>query len=174
MRVEAPPRATQQAAWVRWSSLVLAIGGLGLSTYLTVAHYASTVTLACSDTGAVNCAKVTESSQSMIFGVIPVAVLGLAYFVAMTALCSPWAWRARLPAVRWLRGAGAVAGIGMVIYLVYTELFTLDAICIYCTAVHAVTFLLFCVLAFAAAAGPPIAADQTPRPRSRARPSATR
>jgi uncharacterized membrane protein len=173
MKVEVPD-AGQQSAWVRWSTVGLSIIGLGLSVYLTVAHYAATVTLTCSASGVVNCEKVTQSPESVIFGVIPVAVLGLAYFVAMTALCSPWAWRARLPAVRWLSGAGAVAGIGMVIYLVYTELFTLDAICIYCTAVHAVTFLLFCVLAFAAAAGPPIAADQTPRPRSRARPSATR
>jgi uncharacterized membrane protein len=138
-----------------------------LSVYLTLAHYTASVPLACSDTGTINCAKVTESPESVIFGVIPVAVLGLAYFVGMAVLCSPPAWRMRLPAVRWLRGAGAIAGIGMVVYLVYTELFTLDAICIYCTAVHAVTFVLFCVLAFAAAAGPPIAAEQASRPRGR-------
>jgi uncharacterized membrane protein len=28
---------------------------------------------------------------------------------------------------------------------VYTELFTLDALCLWCTAVHAITFLLFVV-----------------------------
>jgi uncharacterized membrane protein len=39
----------------------------------------------------------------------------------------------------------AVAGILMVLYLIYTELFTLDALCLWCTAVHAVTFLLFVV-----------------------------
>jgi uncharacterized membrane protein len=33
----------------------------------------------------------------------------------------------------------------MVLYLVYTELFTLDALCLWCTAVHAITFLLFVV-----------------------------
>ena len=44
--------------------------------------------LVCSDTGAINCTKVTTSPQSVIFG-IPVAVLGLAYFVPMIALCLP-------------------------------------------------------------------------------------
>jgi uncharacterized membrane protein len=166
-------RAGQQAAWVRWSTLGLGVIGLGLSAYLTVAHYAGSVTLACSASGVVNCEKVTQSPESMVFGVIPVAVLGLAYFVAMTALCSPPAWRASQPVVRWLRGAGAIAGIGMVVYLVYTELFTLDAICVYCTAVHAVTFVLFCVLAFAAAAGPPILAEEPPS-RGGARKAAAR
>jgi uncharacterized membrane protein len=38
--------------------------------------------------------------------------------------------------------ASVVGGIGFVIYLVYTELFTIDAICLWCTAVHVTTVLL--------------------------------
>jgi uncharacterized membrane protein len=40
-----------------------------------------------------------------------------------------------------------------VLYLIYTELFTLDAICLWCTTVHVITFLLFGLIVFSAAAG---------------------
>ena len=46
----------------------------------------------------------------------------------------------------WLRLAGVVSGVGMVFYLVYAELFQIDAICIYCTAVCVITVLLFAVV----------------------------
>lgn len=132
-------------AWVPWTTFGLSVLGLGVSIYLTVAHYASGVQLACSDRGLVNCQKVTTSAQSMVFGVIPVAVLGLAFFVGMLALMSPVAWRMQLPLVRLARLASVVVGVGFVGYLVYTEFFTIGAICLWCTSVHAITLLLFAV-----------------------------
>src|SRR5665213_2052470 len=72
--------------------LLCSFAGLGVSIYLTLAHYSKAVTLVCSNTGAINCEKVTTSPQSMIFG-IPVAVLGLFFFVPMIALSLPRAWR---------------------------------------------------------------------------------
>jgi uncharacterized membrane protein len=45
-----------------------------------------------------------------------------------------------------------VVGIGFVLYLVYAELFIIGAICLYCTSVHTITFLLFGLTVFAAAA----------------------
>jgi uncharacterized membrane protein len=128
------------------SSVLLTVIGLGLSAYLTYAHYVDTGALACPDSATVNCAKVTTSSQSKVFGVVPVALLGLGYFVAMLALCVPAAWRSGIPLVHRLRLAGVVTGVGMVIYLLYAELFQIDAICVYCTAVHVVTVLLFVIV----------------------------
>jgi uncharacterized membrane protein len=125
-----------------------------VSLYLTIAHYTQSVTLSCPDTGVINCAKVTASPESMLLGV-PVAVLGLAFYVAMTALTSPWAWRAGWPALRWARLGALAAGIAFVLYLVYTELFTLDAICLWCTTVHVITFALFGLIALTATAVPP-------------------
>jgi uncharacterized membrane protein len=81
--------------------------------------------------------------------VLPVADIGLAYFVALSALCTPWAWRAARPELWWTRLAAVVAGVGMVIYLVYAELFQIDAICIYCTVVHALTLCLFVAVVMA-------------------------
>jgi len=137
-------------AWVQWTSLALSLAGLGVSIYLTIAHYTSTSILACSAKGFVDCAKVTTSSQSMVFGVLPVAVLGLAFYVFMVAVNSPWGWRVRIPLVWWARIGSAVVGIGFVLYLVYAEIIQIGNICLWCTSVHVITFLLFALLVFAA------------------------
>ena len=71
----------------------------------------------------------------------------------MAVATSPWAWRLKFPALAWIRIASVVVGIGFVLYLVYTELFTLDAICLWCTSVHVLTFLLFVLIVAGAAAG---------------------
>jgi len=148
----APDQAPEPGAplWLRLVTLVLSLGGLGVSVYLTIAHYSTSVVLACPNTGTINCAKVTTSAQSVILG-IPVAVLGLAFYAFMVAINSPWAWRAKSPAVGWARLGSVVAGIVFVLYLIYTELFTLDAICLWCTSVHVITFLLFGLIVFSAA-----------------------
>jgi len=145
--IKIPPLWYQVATWA------LSIAGLGVSTYLTITHYDSSVPLACSDKGVINCALVTSSAESMVFGIFPVAVLGLAFFVAMTAAVSPWAWRLKFPQLTWIRVASVIVGIGFVLYLVYTELFTLDAICLWCTSVHVLTFLLFVLVVGGVAAG---------------------
>jgi len=145
-------QGTHRAA--TWSAVVsglLCLAGIAVAAYLTYAHYTTAKVLACSDKGLVNCAKVTTSSYSRIFGV-PVSVTGLAYFVAMAVLCSPWAWWS---ANRWLRGvrlAASASGVALVVWLVYVELFRLDAICLYCTAVHVITVLLFITIALGTAA----------------------
>jgi uncharacterized membrane protein len=141
--------------------LVLCLAGLGLAVYLTYAHYTSPATLACPDTGVVNCTKVTTSSEAMLFGVIPVAITGLPYFVVMLVLCLPPMWRpgARASMWRWARIAGAGIGVAMVCYLVYVELIVLRAICLYCTAVHVVTFLLLAAVLAADALAAPATAE---------------
>lgn len=136
----------QTLRWQPITSLVLSIAGLGVSIYLTLTHFSSAVTLSCpAGGGAINCEKVTTSPQSYVFG-IPVAVLGLAYFIPMLVLCLPVAWRS---ANRWIHLARlllSVAGVGMIIYLISAELFTIKAICLWCTSVHVITFLLFVLI----------------------------
>ncbi len=122
--------------------LALSLAGLGVAIYLTIAHYTSPTVLACSDKGVVNCASVTTSAESSIAG-IPVAVLGLLFFVAMTVLNLPAAWRSTDRRVHLARMGLAVVGMLMVLWLVYAELFLIGAICLYCTIVHVLTFALF-------------------------------
>jgi uncharacterized membrane protein len=155
-RGAAAPAATGVRAvplWFQLTTWVLALGGLGVSVYLTVAHFTSPRILVCSEKGFVNCAAVTTSPESMVFGIFPVAVLGLAFYVFMAAVTSPWVWRATWPAIRWARLGSVIVGMTFVLYLIYTELFTLNAICLFCTIVHAITFLLFALIVFGYAAG---------------------
>ena len=118
--------------------------GMGVAVYLTIEHYTASTTLACPESAVLNCEKVTTSRWSHL-GPIPVAVLGLAYFVVMAVLCLPAAWRRRelLP----IRVAAAGVGVVVALVLVWIELFKVDAICLYCTAVHVCSLaLLACVL----------------------------
>jgi len=149
----AQPATRTAPLWLQLTTWILSLLGLGVSTYLTITHYDTAVTLACSDKGVVNCGLVTTSPESMVFGIFPVAVLGLAFFVFMVVATSPWAWRSRYPQVAIVRLASVVVGIGFVLYLVYTELFTLDHICLWCTSVHVLTFLLFVLILISAAVG---------------------
>jgi uncharacterized membrane protein len=149
---EAPASGTVPL-WLQLATFALALAGLGVSAYLTVAHFTESALLGCTESGLVDCTKVTTSPQSYVFG-IPVAVLGLAFYLVVAALMSPWAWRA--PRYRreiyLIRMAAMVAGIGFVLYLLYAELFLIGSICLYCTSVHALTFVLFVLTGFAAAA----------------------
>jgi uncharacterized membrane protein len=176
-------------SWARWSSFGLSLGGLAVSVYLTVEHATAARTLACPETGVVNCATVLSSPQSVVLG-IPVAVLGLAYFVVMAVLTTPPMWRRDGPPGRsqdgppvwrrWApgsRGGGplldrvrvglAAVGVLSVLYLVFVELFVVDAICLWCTVVHILTVALFAVLVMDLA-GRPEPAGQ-PRPKDQAR-----
>ena len=137
--------------WLRLTTFLVALAGLGVSTYLTIAHFTEATLAGCNETaGLVNCTKVTTSAQSYVFG-IPVAVLGLAFYVFMVAIMSPWAWRATRREVHLLRIASLIAGVGFVLYLLYAELFIIGSICLYCTSVHVLTFILFVLTVFAAA-----------------------
>ncbi len=113
-----------------------------MGAYLTAAHYDTGISLVCPNTGVINCEAVTTSPESYVFG-IPVALLGLVYFVGMLALSLPWAWRSSRLEVAYARLAGGIVGIGFVFYLVYAELFEIQKICILCTTVHVLTFAMF-------------------------------
>ncbi|HUC04348.1 MAG TPA: vitamin K epoxide reductase family protein [Acidimicrobiales bacterium] len=135
----------------RWPALVGTLAsavGFGVAGYLTYEHYTGSSTLACSGTGVINCLKVTTSSYSSIVGV-PVAVLGLVFFAAMLVLQAPPMWRRSEPLVRWIRLGSCGIGLAMVLYLLYTELFRIDAICLWCTGVHVLTFVVFCSTVYA-------------------------
>jgi uncharacterized membrane protein len=139
-------------SWLQWTTWVLSLAGLGMSLYLTIAHFNTAVSLVCPATSTINCEKVTTSPQSVVFG-IPVAVLGLAFYVFLAVANSPWVWRMTWPPLRWARIGSIVVGIVFVLYLIYAELFKIDAICLLCTSVHVITFVLFVLIVFSAAAG---------------------
>jgi uncharacterized membrane protein len=136
--------------WITPVTLGLSVLAVGLTTYLTVTHYTDPAALACPNTGIINCTAVTTSSWSVILGV-PVALIGLLWALGMTALNSPRAWRSTARWMDTVRLAMSAAGAVMVLYLVYVELFRVDAICLWCTGVHLTAVALFAVILVARA-----------------------
>jgi uncharacterized membrane protein len=146
-RAETKDTVDELGRWVAPMSLAVVVGGVAVSTYLTIAHYTSPDVLACGSSG--SCEAVTTSAQATFLG-IPVAVLGLLWFVAMAVLCLPVAWRSPSRLVHLVRLLGAIAGVGFVLWLVYAELFIIGAICLWCTVAHVLAFGLFVIVVWTA------------------------
>jgi uncharacterized membrane protein len=137
----------------RFWPAVLGVAGLLISGYLVGTHYfADEVPLACVSGGIVNCEQVTNSAESMV-GPMPVAVLGLVWFAVFLGLLALRSWlpsQALLAQVIW-----ASAGLLTVFYLVYAELFLIGALCLWCTAIHAIVVVLFLMTLWDATAPSP-------------------
>jgi uncharacterized membrane protein len=133
--------------WLAPLSLTWCVLGLAVAAYLTYEHYTGSTTLACPASGAVDCAKVTSSAWSSILG-IPVAPLGLVFFAVMFVLCLPGLLRRRSAALDVARLGFSGVGLLTALYLLWAELFQIHAICLWCTGVHVLTFLLFVTLLF--------------------------
>ena len=131
--------------WRPAVTVILCAIGLGLSIYTLWVHYHPSALSCPLASGSIDCRAVLTSAQSVIFG-IPVPVFGLVFFLGLGALCLPDAWRSTAAWIHWLRLIGVIAGIGTVVYLVSTELFTVKKICLWCTGVHVVTFALFVIV----------------------------
>jgi uncharacterized membrane protein len=153
---------TAPPLWLQVTSLALAVIGLAISAYETYAHYNGSHLAGCASGphSTFNCTAVITSPQSMVFNVLPVAVLGLAFYVFAVVIFSPWAWR--FQGTRFGRGritgrdvnivrlGSVIVGMGFVMYLIYAE-FQIGSVCEYCSGVHLVTFLLFCITVVSAA-----------------------
>ena len=137
---------------------MLTLIGIGIATYLTIAHYDSHVSLICAAKGAIDCEAVTTSAQSKLFG-IPVALLGLLYFIGMVPWHLPAAWRSADPRIKFGRLIYGGSGIAFVCYLIYAEAVIIKKICLWCTGVHITTFILFFVMVFATALAVPSSVD---------------
>ncbi|HEU0192928.1 MAG TPA: vitamin K epoxide reductase family protein [Gaiellales bacterium] len=153
-----PDASTPRADRLSWLAVGLALAGLAVSCYLTIVHYNTHVSLACSDAGTIDCQKVTTSPQSMIGGV-PVADLGVVFFAVAAVLVWLGIWRSPRRGLAWLRIGWVTAGVCMVLRLLYAELFQIDAICLWCSAVHVLTICLFATVLI----GEALAMDDTRR-----------
>jgi uncharacterized membrane protein len=111
---------------LRVAALVIAGLGVAVSGYLTYVHYAGLQPFCAG--GGHGCERVQSSSYADLAG-IPVAVLGLAGYVAIAAALIAPGEGARLAVA-----ALAVSGFGFSAYLTYLELFVIRAICQWCVA----------------------------------------
>ena len=111
------------------AAIGVSLAGVGVSIYLTVLHYAGVVP-ACPASGPVNCEAVLTSPYAVIAGTsIPTSAAGIAWFAVSAVL---WTRPAG-----WVQLAWSAAGMVAVIYLVFVEIVRLGAICLWCSAAHA-------------------------------------
>jgi uncharacterized membrane protein len=107
---------------VRALSFAVAAVGLGVAGYLTAVHYGGGSPVCAIAHG---CATVQNSDYASLAGV-PVALLGVLGYVGIIVALS----FDHRPATALL----AIAGAGFSVWLTYVEVFTLEAICIWCVA----------------------------------------
>ena len=122
---------------LRAAIALVALVGIGVAGYLTYVHYQPDA-LICTSSG--GCETVQESSYAELAG-IPVAVLGLAAWVAVLALV---AWDSEL--ARTLVAAVGLAAAGFAVYLVALQAFVIDAWCVWCLVNDVVLIPLLAVL----------------------------
>jgi uncharacterized membrane protein len=123
----------------RTVALGVAVIGLGIATYLTVAHYAGGTTVCAIAHG---CETVQKSHYAELFG-IPVALLGTLTYVGILGSLVR-----EDEAYRTAGAALAIVGVGFSAWLTYVEVFKLHAICIWCVG-SAICMALLAILATA-------------------------
>lgn len=124
--------------WYPIVALILAGVGFADSTYLAVEHY-TTFSLPCTVTH--GCETVTSSAYSLILG-IPVAVLGLLYYVGiLIATYSILEFGAK----QYLKyvAFASTAGFLFSLWFVYVQIVLIGAICQYCMLSALTSTLLF-------------------------------
>jgi uncharacterized membrane protein len=122
------------ARGLRIATAVLALVGLGIAGYLTWIHYAGLQPFCVGGGG--GCERV-QTSRWADLGGVPVAVLGLAGYLAMLATLA-------LPEDLGRSAAAFVAlvGLGFSAWLTYVEIAKIHAICQWCVASAVVMTLL--------------------------------
>lgn len=123
-------------ATLRIATVVVALVGVGIATYLTYVHYTGIEPICAASGG---CEKVQSSEYAELAG-IPVALLGLIGYVAIFVA-------ALLPGdgARLVAASLALGGFVFSLYLTYLELFEIDAICQWCVG-SAVVMTVLAVL----------------------------
>ena len=135
--------------WQKWAIPIAVIGGLAVAGYLTFIE-ATRAPVMCGPTG--GCADVQNSKYAVLFGVLPVGVLGLVGYLAIFA---GWlAWQFGPPAIKKLGAlsiwAMCIFGVLFSIYLTFLEPFVIGATCMWCIS-SAVLMMILLLLSTPAA-----------------------
>lgn len=122
---------------LRATMIGLTVLGLGVASYLTIAHYSGGTTICPLHGG---CETVQHSIYSKLAGV-PVALIGLiGYVVILGSLLVPQSETARLATM-----AFVIPGFAFSAYLTYRELFSIHAICPWCVSSAVIMTILGCL-----------------------------
>jgi uncharacterized membrane protein len=115
---------------------LLALGGALVSSVSLYHHYSTSATSYCDIGENFNCDIVNRSTYSTVAGV-PVALMGVAGYLAVLVLATVFRNRDEAPA---MLAIGSLTGLGFALYLTYIEGFVLAAWCILCLSSLALIF----------------------------------
>ena len=120
--------------------LVISFIGFLDATYLAVEHFLGRVPVCNIIEG---CDIVTTSKYATIGG-IPIAFLGAIYYITLFILTIVYLDTKR---ISFMNLAARMSGVGFVtsLYLIYLQLFVLNAICLYCMISATTSTLLFAI-----------------------------
>lgn len=146
-------------AWADLAIPLLSVIGIGVALYLTYVETTKTQAI-CGPVG--DCNAVQSSPYAMLFGWLPVGVVGMLGYLAILAA---WIWKRAskkglgeyMPAA--LLGM-ALFGTLFSIYLTYLEIFVIHAVCIWCIA-SAVVILLIMLASLPSAASWLVATEES-------------
>jgi uncharacterized membrane protein len=119
--------------------IIFAVVGLGDSLYLTYGHYHQGALAVCGSSG--GCNVVTSSEYSSVAG-IPLAVLGVVFYLSVLFLAGLYRKKEERKILRVLAG-WATLGFMMSAYLTYLQAFVIHTLCPLCLASAASSTLLF-------------------------------
>jgi uncharacterized membrane protein len=134
-----PPKAL--ALLPSWTIPPLVVIGLAIAVYLSYVEVSETSAV-CGPVG--NCNAVQNSSYSKLFGILPVAILGMAGYLAIFAA---WLFQKLGPAALRRQGWMVLWGLGFFgvlfsSYLTFLEPFVIGATCAFCLASGVVLVLI--------------------------------
>jgi len=123
---------------------IVALLGLVDASYLTIKHYSG---------GAVSCSvfegcdAVASSKYSLLFGLIPVSLLGVVYYLTMMMFAVIYSFVVEKILVQ---GATVISGLGFMasLYFTYLQFFVIEALCMYCLFSAGTSTLLFLLTLF--------------------------
>ncbi|MBT6068998.1 vitamin K epoxide reductase family protein [Candidatus Peregrinibacteria bacterium] len=134
---------TKYTKWLSFLGLI----GVGLAGYLTYLHFVPEASSICEFSESFSCDKVNKSTYSELFG-IPVAVMGLLYYLAMFVFMALFSFKKKifekLDLKDIFRGILLITliGIAFTLYLTYQEIFTLHAYCLFCVVQQIVILIM--------------------------------
>jgi uncharacterized membrane protein len=133
---------TQSPSYTRMAIVLLALIGFFDAAYLALERLIPSSMLCPTGGG---CEIVAASEYSVLFGVLPVAYLGVLGYCFLFGLGMRWLYREQvleMPLIHVLLLFSAV-GVGFSIYLVYLQLFVIQAICFWCMLSAAIQATIF-------------------------------
>lgn len=130
--------------WYKWSALISTIGGLAVAGYLTFVE-ATNAPIACGPSS--GCIAVQNSRYAVLFGFLPVGILGLAGYVGILL-----GWLALQFGSNTIKRMASLAiwamcifGVLFEVYLTFLEPFVIGATCMWCISSAMLMIILLLV-----------------------------